>query len=89
VINNLKARKVEVEEIAIVMAAFFDQKRAAVATIPSQTNRYKAANPSFFTGIPDTLKPWIRKVETHFPIATVSDPEGQFLVTTEFLSAAR
>jgi hypothetical protein len=37
---------------------------AATKTHPSPV-RYKTANPSPFSGLPDTLLPWIHQVATH------------------------
>jgi hypothetical protein len=75
------------EETASVTAAAFEQRLAAATNQPTATIRYKAANPTPFTGTPDTLRPWIRQVETHLQLASINDPEVQFLVATQFLSA--
>jgi hypothetical protein len=87
VINNLSARLVAMEETASVTAAAFEQRLAAASNHPPAANRYKAASPTSFSGVPDTLRPWIRQVETHLQLAAINDPEVQFLVATQFLSA--
>jgi hypothetical protein len=88
VINNLSARLVAMEESASATAAAFEQRLAKATSGPSTLVRYKAANPTSFTGSSETLRPWIRQVETHLQLASISDPETQFLVATQFLAAA-
>jgi hypothetical protein len=46
---------------------------AASKTHPNPV-RYEAANPSPFSGIPDTLLPWIHQVATHLHLAEISLP---------------
>jgi hypothetical protein len=48
--------------------------------------RYKAANPSPFSGLPDTLLPWIHQVATHLHLAEIIEPTTQYLVATQFLA---
>jgi Ty3 transposon capsid-like protein len=47
--------------------------------------RYKAANPSPFSGLPDTLLPWIHQVATHLHLAEIIEPTTQYMVATQFL----
>jgi Retrotransposon gag protein len=48
--------------------------------------RYKAANPSPFLGLPDTLLHWIHQVATHLHLAEIVEPTTQYLVATQFLA---
>jgi hypothetical protein len=48
--------------------------------------RYKAANPSPFSGLLDTLLPWIHQVATHLLLAVIVEPTTQYLVATQFLA---
>jgi hypothetical protein len=53
----------------------------------SSPPRYKEANPTPFSGLPDTLLPWIHQVATHLHLADISEPTTQYLVATQFLAA--
>jgi hypothetical protein len=53
----------------------------------SNPPRYKAANPTPFSGLPDTLLPWIHQVATHLHLADIIEPTTQYLVATQFLAA--
>jgi Retrotransposon gag protein len=77
VINNLSSRLAAMEESASVPSP----------TAQHSTYHYKAANPTPFSGAPDTLKPRILQVDTHLQQAAVNDPATQFLVATQFLAA--
>jgi Retrotransposon gag protein len=88
VINNLSAWLVAMEETASVTAAAFELRLAAASNHSPEANRYKAANPTSFSGVSDTLRPWIRQMETLLQLAAINDPEVQFLVAAQFLSAA-
>jgi hypothetical protein len=58
---------------------------AATKTDPNPV-RYKAANPTPFSGLPDTLLPWIHQVATHLHLAEIIEPTTQYLVATQFLA---
>jgi Retrotransposon gag protein len=58
---------------------------AATKTHPNPV-RYKAANPTPFSGLPDTLLPWIHQVATHLHLAEIIEPTTQYLVATQFLA---
>jgi Retrotransposon gag protein len=88
VINNLSARLVAMEEAASASAAALEQRLTATSPTSIPSPRYKPANPTSFNGNADTLKPWVRQVETHLQLSAISDPEMQFLVATQFLAAA-
>jgi hypothetical protein len=59
---------------------------AAASKTHSNPVRYKAANPSPFSDIPDTLLPWIHQVATHLHLAEIIEPTTQYLVATQFLA---
>jgi hypothetical protein len=75
VINNLSSRLAAMEESA----------SAPSPTAHSPCSN-KAANPTPFAGVPDTLRPWILQVDTHLQLASISDPALQILVATQFLA---
>jgi hypothetical protein len=47
--------------------------------------RYKEANPSSFSVLPDNLLPWIQ-VATHTYLAEIIEPTTQYMVATQFLA---
>jgi Retrotransposon gag protein len=75
VINNLSSRLAAMEESA-----------SAPSPTAHTPYRYKAANPTPFAGVPDTLRPWILQVDTHLQLASIFDPALQLLVATQFLA---
>jgi hypothetical protein len=58
---------------------------AATKTHPNLV-RYKASNPTPFSGLPDTLLPWIHEVATHLHLAEIIEPTTQYLIATQFLA---
>jgi hypothetical protein len=76
--NQLNSAALVAADVAIL---------AAAAKAPHHhPTRYKAANPTPFSGLPDTLLPWIHQVATHLHLADIIEPATQYLVATQFLA---
>jgi hypothetical protein len=65
--NQLNSAALAAADVAILAAA-------AKAPHPHPL-RYKADNPTPFSGLPDTLLPWIHQVATHLHLQTSSSPQ--------------
>jgi hypothetical protein len=76
--NQLSSAALAAADVAILAAA-------AKAPHPHPL-RYKAVNPTPFSGLPDTLLPWIHQFETHLHLADIIEPTIQYLVATQFLA---
>jgi hypothetical protein len=76
--NQLNSATLAAADVAILSAA----SKAPAPHSP----RYKAANPTPFSGLPDTLLPWIHQVATHLHLADIIEPTAQYLVATQFLA---
>jgi Ty3 transposon capsid-like protein len=79
-INQLNSAALAAADVASLAAA-------AKSNHSPTPLRYKAANPSPFSGQPDTLQPWIHQVATHLHLADIVEPTTQYLVATQFLAS--
>jgi hypothetical protein len=75
VINSISSRLAAMEESA-----------SAPSPTAHTSYRYKAAIPTPFAGVPDTLRPWTLQVNTNLQLASIGDSALQLLVATQFLA---